>query len=152
MKKAALLVSAMLSVAPILRGADVPDASSWVKFSSFSYTGKTATTPPSGDFLNPIVAGFYPDPSICRVGDDYYLVNSAFNYFPSLPVWHSKDLVNWTQIGNVIDRPSQFQIRGQPVQSGTYAPTIRYNEGTFYVVNTLVGSSLGNYYVTATDP
>ena len=148
----ALLAATLLSLAPTVKSADSPDTSTWVKFSTFSYRGKTVTTPKSGEYLNPIIAGFNPDPSVCRVGDDYYLVNSAFNYFPSLPIFHSKDLVNWTQIGNVLDRPSQMPIRGGAVQSGTYAPTIRYNEGTFYVVNTLVGSSLGNYYVTATDP
>ena len=142
---------ALLALAPVVMAADAPDTSTWVKFTSFSYSGTTAATPGPGEYLNPIVAGFYPDPSICRVGDDYYLVNSAFNYFPSLPLWHSKDLVNWTQIGNVIDRPSQFSMRGGAVQNGTYAPTIRYHNGTFYVVNTFVGG-LGNYLVTATNP
>ena len=146
------IVAVLLSLTSALFAADVPDTSTWVQFSTFSYTGRTATIPGPGEYLNPIIAGFYPDPSICRVGDDYYLVNSAFNYFPSLPIWHSKDLVNWTQIGNVIDRPSQFPMRGGAVQSGTYAPTIRYHAGTFYVVNTLVGSSLNNFYVTAKDP
>ena len=149
--KIALISATVLSSAATLGAADSPDTSTWVKFSSFAYSGKNATTPKSGEYLNPIVAGFYPDPSICRVGDDYYLVNSAFNYFPSLPIWHSKDLVNWTQIGNVIDRPSQFAMRGGAVQSGTYAPCIRYHDGTFYVVNTLVGG-IGNFYVTAKNP
>jgi xylan 1,4-beta-xylosidase len=152
MFKTVLIAAVLLSPVPVIQAADAPDTSTWVRFTSFSYNGTTAAAPGAGEYLNPIIAGFYPDPSICRVGDDYYLVNSAFNYFPSLPIWHSKDLVNWTQIGNVIDRPSQFPMRGQPVQSGTYAPTIRYHDGTFYVVNTLVGSSLGNYYVTAKDP
>jgi xylan 1,4-beta-xylosidase len=71
-------------------------------------------------------------------GDDYYLVNSAFNYFPSLPNWHSKDLVNWTQIGNVIDRPSQFAMRGGQVSSGTYAPTT----GRDYLSGTLKSVAL----------
>src|SRR5512135_1406759 len=115
--------------------ADAPDTSTWARFSSFHYEGKSSTMAKPDAYLNPIIAGFYPDPSICRVGSDYYLVNSAFNYFPSLPIWHSKDLVHWTQIGNVIDRPSQFAMRGGAVQSGTYAPTIRYHAGTYYVVN-----------------
>jgi alpha-L-fucosidase len=106
--------------------ADVPDTSTWVQFTSFTYTGKAAAVPGTGEYLNPIVAGFHPDPSIRRVGDDYYLVNSAFNYFPSIPIWHSKDLVNWTQIGNVIERPSQFAMHGGAVSAGTYAPTIRH--------------------------
>ena len=133
------------------KAADAPDTSAWIKFTSFAYEGKTAIVPENDEYLNPIIAGFYPDPSICRVGDDYYLVNSAFNYFPSIPVWHSKDLVNWTQIGNVIDRPSQFAMRGGQVSAGTYAPTIRYHNGTFYVVCTLVGG-IGNLCVTAQDP
>ena len=62
---------------------------------------------PSGTFRNPIIPGYHPDPSICRVGDDYYLVNSSFQYFPGVPIYHSKDLVNWNLIGNVLDRESQ---------------------------------------------
>ena len=146
------ILTALVCLTPALPAADMPDTSAWARFSSFSYAGKMAATPKADEYLNPIVAGFHPDPTICRVGDDYYLVNSAFNYFPGLPIFHSKDLVNWTQIGNVLDRPSQMPMRGGAMSSGTYAPTIRYNKGTFYVVNTLVGSSLGNYYVTATDP
>ena len=141
---------ALLSLAAMMKAADAPDTSTWAKFTAFSYAGKMDATPKSGEYLNPIVAGFYPDPSICRVKDDYYLVNSAFNYFPSIPIWHSKDLVHWTQIGNVIDRPSQFAMRGGAVQNGTYAPTIRYHDGTFYVVCTFVGG-IGNFYVTATN-
>lgn len=151
MFKLTLVPVALLSLAATVKAADAPDTSSWVRFSHFTYSGTVAITPDSGEYLNPIVAGFYPDPSICRVGDDYYLVNSAFNYFPSLPIWHSKDLVHWTQIGNVIDRPSQFEMRGGAMSSGTYAPCIRYHDGTFYVVNTFVGG-IGNYYVTATNP
>jgi alpha-N-arabinofuranosidase len=151
MFKTFLLTAAMLALTPILKAADGADTSSWVRFSAFSYSGSTATTPGAGEYLNPIVAGFYPDPSLCRVGDDYYLVNSAFNYFPSIPVWHSKDLVNWTQVGNVIDRPSQFAMHGGQVSSGTYAPTIRYHDGTFYMICTFVGG-IGNFYVTAKDP
>lgn len=151
MFQTALFIVTLLGLAETTKAADTPDTSTWVRFSSFSYAGKTAVTPKRGEYLNPIISGFYPDPSICRVGDDYYLVNSAFNYFPSLPIWHSTDLVNWTQIGNVIDRPSQFAMRGGQVSAGTYAPCIRYHDDIFYVVNTFVGG-LGNYYVTAKDP
>lgn len=136
---------------PVAMTADNPDTSTWVQFTAFSYAGKAVGAPKADEYLNPIIAGFYPDPSICRVGDDYYLVNSAFNYFPGIPIWHSTDLVNWTQIGNVIDRPSQFAMRGGQVSSGTYAPTIRHHNGIFYMVNTLVGG-IGNFYVTATNP
>lgn len=145
------IFATLLSLTQAVNAADALDTSAWVKFSSFTYNGNNATTPKPGEYLNPIIAGFYPDPSICRVGDDYYLANSAFNYFPGIPIWHSKDLVNWTQIGNVLDRPSQFAMRGGPVQGGTYAPTIRYHDGTFYLVCTLVGG-IGNFYVTAKDP
>ena len=56
------------------------------------------------EYINPIISGFYPDPSICRVGDDFYLVNSSFEYFPGIPVFHSKDLINWEQIGHCISK------------------------------------------------
>lgn len=65
------------------------------------------------EFTNPILSGFYPDPSICRVDDDYYLVTSSFTYFPGVPIFHSKDLVNWRQIGHVLDRPSQLNLGGR---------------------------------------
>src|SRR3982751_2862580 len=82
-----------------------------VRFDSFEYTGRDdvfAQPLPRGHYRNPILAGFYPDPSICRVGDDYYLINSTFAYYPGIPVFHSRDLVNWTQLGHVIDRPTQL--------------------------------------------
>jgi alpha-N-arabinofuranosidase len=102
-------------------------------------------------YHNPILAGFYPDPSICRVGKDYYLVNSSFSYFPGVPIFHSKDLVHWEQIGNVLDRPEQLDLDNQEVNQGIYAPTIRYNNGTFYMITTNVGGK-GNFYVTAKKP
>jgi alpha-N-arabinofuranosidase len=106
-------------------------------------------------FHNPILPGFYPDPSVCRAGEDYYLVTSSFEYFPGLPVFHSRDLVHWRQIGHVLDRPSQLDLDGIEPSRGLYAPTIRYHEGTFYVINTLVeGKRKGyaNFVVTASDP
>ena len=102
-------------------------------------------------FKNPILPGFYPDPSICRVNDDYYLVTSSFSYYPGVPIFHSKDLVNWKQIGHVLDRPSQLPLDGQEQSQGIFAPTIRYNEGVFYMITTNVGMG-GNFYVTATNP
>ena len=101
--------------------------------------------------MNPIMPGFYPDPSICAVGEDYYLVNSTFAYFPGLPVLHSKDLVHWEQIGNVMDRASQLPLAHAGHSQGLYAPTIRYHEGTFYVICTNVSYG-GNYVVTAESP
>jgi xylan 1,4-beta-xylosidase len=102
-------------------------------------------------FHNPILPGFYPDPSICRVNEDYYLITSTFEYFPGIPVFHSKDLVHWNQIGHVLDRSSQLELDSIRPSGGVYAPTIRYNNGTFYVINTLVGKK-GNFVVTAKNP
>ena len=99
-------------------------------------------------FTNPILAGFYPDPSICRVGSDYYLVNSTFAYFPGIPVFHSRDLVNWTLIGHVLDRAEQLNLDKQGVSRGLFAPTIRFRNGVFYVTCTLVDIG-GNFVVTA---
>jgi len=89
-------------------------------------------------FSNPILPGSHPDPSVCRVGPDYYLVTSTFEYFPGLPVFHSRDLVHWRQLGHVLDRPSQLPLRGVRASGGLYAPTIRHHGGIFYVVCTLV--------------
>ena len=105
-------------------------------------------------FRNPILSGCYPDPSICRVRDDYYLVTSTFEYFPGLPIFHSRDLVHWHQLGHVLDRSSQLPLDEIRPSGGLYAPTIRFSNGTFYVINTLVSGKTksGNFIVTATDP
>ncbi|GAA5522150.1 glycoside hydrolase family 43 protein [Aliifodinibius salicampi] len=103
------------------------------------------------EYINPINSGFYPDPSITRAGDDYYMVHSSFSYYPGIPIFHSKDLINWEQIGHVLDRPSQLQVDGLGISEGVFAPTIEYNDGTFYVVNTIVGGG-GNFIVTTDDP
>lgn len=102
-------------------------------------------------YTNPILSGFYPDPSICRVGEDYYLVNSTFSYFPGIPVFHSKDLVNWKLISHVIARTEQMDFSGLGVSRSIFAPTIRYYDGLFYVTCTMVGGG-GNFVVTAKDP
>lgn len=106
-----------------------------------------------GKMYNPLLSGFYPDPSICRKGEDYYLVTSTFSYFPGVPLFHSKDLVNWEQIGHVLDRPSQFNNVDKDVSRGIYAPAISYNpfNNKFYMITTFVGG-IGNFYVTAEDP
>ncbi|RAU93568.1 glycoside hydrolase family 43 protein [Paenibacillus sp. YN15] len=106
-------------------------------------------------FRNPIIPGFNPDPSVCRVGDDYYLVVSTFEYFPGVPIFHSKDLVHWRQLGHVLDRPSQLNLDGTPCSKGIYAATIRHHQGIFYMITTFVESVTGarrNFYVTAEDP
>ncbi|MTI40596.1 glycoside hydrolase family 43 protein [Fulvivirga lutimaris] len=103
-------------------------------------------------YNNPILAGWYPDPSI--TSDDkgnYYLVNSTFAYYPGIPVFHSTDLVNWRQIGNVLDRPEQLDLEGFGVSRAIFAPDISYDNGIYYVTCTVVDGK-GNFVVTATDP
>lgn len=108
---------------------------------------------------NPILPGFHPDPCIVRVKNDYYIVNSTFEWFPGIPIFHSKDLKNWVQIGNVLTRKSQLDLTGIPDSDGVYAPSITWHKGIFYVTYTIVHpglqwSSKGypNYIVTATNP
>lgn len=102
-------------------------------------------------FQNPILAGFYPDPSICRAGNDYYIVNSSFAYYPGLPLFHSNDLLNWRQIGYAMDRPEQLNLDGAGISRGLFAPAISYHNSLFYIVCTEV-SKLGNFVITAKDP
>ena len=102
-------------------------------FSAITDPGKAVT------YNNPVIPGFWSDPSVCRVGEDYYLVNSTFEYFPGVPVFHSKDLVNWEHIGYCIDRPTQL-----PKGLNIFATTIRYHEGTFYMITTNMGAE-GNF-------
>jgi xylan 1,4-beta-xylosidase len=90
-------------------------------------------------FKNPVISGFHPDPSICKAGDDFYLVTSSFEYFPGIPIFHSKDLVNWEQMGHVLTRESQLplkRVHSYTTSQGIYAPTIRYHHGRFYVITT----------------
>ncbi|ACB77594.1 glycoside hydrolase family 43 protein [Opitutus terrae] len=127
-----------------------------VAFDSFEYTGRDdifAAPLPAGHYRNPILAGFYPDPSVCQVGQDYYLINSTFAYYPGIPIFHSRDLVNWRQIGHVIHRPNQLSYDKLGVSRGLFAPALSYHEPskTFYVVCTLVDGG-GNFFVTAQDP
>ena len=110
-----------------------------------------AAQPQQFGYKNPIIPGFNPDPSVCRVGEDYYLVTSSFQYFPGVPVYHSKDLIHWEQIGNCLTRQSQLSLKEAGASGGIYAPTIRWHEGKFYMVTTNV-SGKGNFFVTATDP
>lgn len=100
---------------------------------------------------NPILPGFYPDPSIVRVEDDFYLVTSSFCYYPGVPIFHSKDLAHWEQIGHVLDRPSQLEVGCDNLSGGIFAPTIRYHEGIFYMITTNADKG-GNFIVTASDP
>lgn len=100
---------------------------------------------------NPILSGFYPDPSICRAGDDYYIVNSSFVYAPGVPIFHSRDLAHWEQIGNILNRKEQLPVEGSEISRGIFAPTIRYHEGLFYMITTNVSYG-GNFIVTAKNP
>ena len=105
---------------------------------------------------NPIISGHNADPSICLVGDNYFLVTSSNEYFPGIPIYQSKDLVNWKMIGHVLNRPSQLNLDSVACTKGVFAPTIRYNKGIFYVVSTLTGveegKPAGNFIVTAKNP
>lgn len=128
-----------------------PDAPSVARFDWVTYAGEDGPPPPSGQYRNPVLAGFYPDPSILRVGRDYYLVNSTFTWFPGLPVFHSRDLVSWTQVGNAIDRPDMFDFSGLAVSRGIFAPDLSFHKGRYYLVGTCVDCG-GNFVMTARNP
>lgn len=103
-------------------------------------------------YKNPIMSGFHPDPSICRVGDEYYMVNSSFEWFPGIPIYKSKDLVNWKLIGYGITRPEQLTFsKGLKDSHGIFAVTIRHHNGLFYLITTSVQGK-GNFYITASNP
>ncbi len=127
-------------------------------FESFTYTGNDARYDlpfnPQTHYLNPIISGTNPDPAICRKGDDFFMANSSFVYWPSIPIWHSKDLIDWDFCGYVIDRPSQVVFHdGVRIDGGVYAPDIKYCEAnqTFYLIVTLVDCS-GNVIFKTQDP
>jgi xylan 1,4-beta-xylosidase len=102
------------------------------------------------NYHNPIIPGFHPDPSICRVEDAYYLVTSSFEYFPGVPLFFSRDLVHWKQIGHCLTRANQLNLLNEPNSGGIYAPTIRHHNGRFYMITTLI--SRGNFFVWTDDP
>ncbi|WP_297098606.1 glycoside hydrolase family 43 protein [uncultured Draconibacterium sp.] len=126
-------------------------------FDYFTYTGNDDfynENPLPGDdyYYNPIIPGWYSDPSICTNGEDYFLVTSTFSYFPGVPIFHSTDLMNWKQIGNVLNRPEQLPLEGQGISRGIFAPAISYNphNKTYYMITTnMLG---GNFLVKTTDP
>ncbi|MEA9984263.1 glycoside hydrolase family 43 protein [Subtercola sp. RTI3] len=101
----------------------------------------------------PVLPGFYPDPSVCRVGEMYYLVTSTFEYQPGLPIHASRDLVSWQAVGSVVT-DDFIDLSGAPDSGGLYAPTIRYHKGLFYLACTVVGSETGSgsFYTTAVQP
>ncbi len=101
-------------------------------------------------YRNPVISGFYPDPSVCFADGKFYLVCSSFQYFPGVPLFESSDLVNWEQIGHVLTRKSQLPLHGANSVGGIYAPTIRFHNGRFYMVTTNV-SGVGHFYVWTDD-
>ena len=101
-------------------------------------------------YQNPVVRGFYPDPSVCSANGKYYLVTSSFQFFPGVPLFESEDLVNWKQIGHVLTRPSQVMLTGVRASGGVFAPTIREYNGRFYMV-TNNNSTNENFYVYTDD-
>ncbi len=123
------------------------------RFERFTYEGRAQenAAPSATEFRNPILPGYYPDPSVTRVGEDYYLVNSSFTHYPGLPVFHSRDLVSWRQVGNAIDRPGQFSFQGLRSSRGIFAPDISYKDGVYYIVTTCVDCG-GNIVMTAANP
>jgi len=125
-----------------------------VLFDGFDYQGHDKTFDqalPPGHYRNPVLAGFYPDPSVVRAGDRFYLVNSSFAYFPGIPVSESRDLVHWTPVGHVIDRPAVLDFDGLSMSRGVFAPAIAYHDGTFYVINMAMDAG-GNFIATAKNP
>lgn len=146
---------ALLSLLCALAHAEVAQAQTApARFESFTYQGADpATSGPisPGQYRNPILSGFYPDPSVTRVGEDYFLVTSTFSYFPGIPIFRSRDLVNWTQIGNAIDRSDQLDFGTLGLSRGVFAPTIEHHDGLFYILNTCVDCG-GNFLITARDP
>ena len=127
-------------------------------FTGYSYQGDDEVYKSyplnENEFYTPILQGCYPDPSIVRKGDDYFMVTSSFVMFPGVPIFHSKDLVNWKQIGHVLDRKSQLKVHSAGISEGIYAPAIRYNEynDTFYMITTQFAEGIDNMVVKTKDP
>lgn len=110
-----------------------------------------ADAPRITGYRNPVLPGFHPDPSVVRVGEWFYLVNSSFEMFPGVPIHRSRDLVHWEPLGHVLARDSQLPLATAEPSRGIFAPTIRYHAGTYYLVTTNVSHG-GNFFVTAKDP
>ncbi|MBW8880004.1 MAG: family 43 glycosylhydrolase [Asticcacaulis sp.] len=156
LSRLALATSLAAAMTFFANGADAkppkPKPGVEARFSDLHMTATDSFTPEgAASYYNPILPGFYPDPSIVRVEDDYYLINSSFAFYPGIPVFHSKDLIHWQQIGNAIDRPGMLDFSGLNTSRGVFAPDISYHDGLFYIVNTCVDCK-GNFVITAKDP
>jgi xylan 1,4-beta-xylosidase len=110
-----------------------------------------ASAPRITSYRNPVLPGVHPDPSVVRVGEWFYLVNSSFEFFPGVPIHRSRDLVHWEPLGSTLTRDSQLPLATAGPSGGIFAPTIRYHAGTFYMITTNVSHG-GTFYVTAKDP
>ncbi|WP_167608043.1 glycoside hydrolase family 43 protein [Maribellus sediminis] len=141
-----------------LEPAKKPASSNTPVFSNFVYQGDDDVYKKypleDGEFYSPILQGCYPDPAITKKGDDYYLVCSSFAMFPGVPIFHSKDLVNWTDLGGVLDNPETFDTHDCGISAGVYAPGITYNpyNDTFYMITTAFTGGLNNIIVKTKDP
>ena len=150
MKRSLMLVFTMLSALVL--------SAQTAHFSYFKYEGKDArfekNIEAKKQYINPVVSGFYPDPSVCRVGDTYWLVNSTFAYFPGVPIFKSHDLVNWHQVGHVLDRESQLPLKGADIgKGGIYAPQISYNpKNKTYYMTTMNMTTFQVFYVKSKNP
>lgn len=151
------LLMAVLSGMPAL-AQKAANAGNQPVFTQFTYQGNDRIYENNplkeGEFYSPILQGCYPDPSIVKKGSDYYLVVSSFSMVPGVPIFHSKDLVNWKQIGHVLDRSSQLKVEKAGISEGIYAPDIKYNKhnNTFYMITTQLAAGMGNIVVKAQDP
>ncbi|MBQ8672751.1 MAG: endo-1,4-beta-xylanase [Bacteroides sp.] len=152
-KEYPLLFDRNYELKPFLKKLLSPKTARFDRF-VYSVEEEEEGTAESQGINNPLLPGCYPDPSICRVGNDYYLVNSSFAYYPAIPIWHSTDLKSWKQLGYVLNRPEQLTLKeGLRMSGGIYAPDIKYNphNGLFYVITTDVDGG-GNFFVTTDDP
>lgn len=130
----------------------ISQAQETADFAWFEYRGDDKLPRPGpGQYANPVLTGFYSDPSMTRAGQDYYLVSSTFSFFPGLPIFHSRDLVNWRQIGNAIDRPDMVDFAKLGLSRGLFAPAISYHDGMFWILNTCVDCG-DNFVITASNP
>ena len=143
-------VAAMLALSCVVRAATPAP----VSFEWFEYTGHDAMRArplPDGYYTNPILPGYYPDPSVVAVGKKFYLVNSTFAHWPGIPIHESEDLVHWKLIGHALSDPTKVTFDGLGISRGVFAPSIHFHDGLFYVINTLADAG-GNFFVTAKNP